>query len=159
MPRQLTLKAIRESQKEHGTIPFLVLLAIEIESTNEWIYLVNNTENIVSRGVTYLGCPFEIALPDVNDHTASEATLTVDNVDTRIWQGVRLLTSAPNIVLEVILASDPDDVMLRTEGMKLREAAATSKSITGKIVPDTIWQGGFPAHDFDPSQNPGIFTS
>lgn len=159
MPRSLTLAALRESQKEHGTDPFLVLLTIEVDSPGDWIYIVNNTENIVSRGVTYVGCPFEIALPDINDHTSSDATLTVDNVDPRIWQGIRMLNSAPNTVLEVILASQPDDVMLRTEGLRLREAAATSQSIVGKLVPDTVWQMGFPAHDFDPSQNSGIFTS
>jgi len=159
MPRTLTLAALRESQKEHGTVPFLVLLTIEVDAPGEWIYVVNNTEDIVSRGVTYVGCPFEIALPDINDYTSSEATLTIDNVDPRIWQGVRMLTAAPTILLEVILASDPNDVMLRTEGMRLREAAATSQSITGKLVPDTVWQGGFPAHDFDPAQNSGMFTS
>jgi hypothetical protein len=159
MPRTLTLAALRESQKEHGLDPFLVLLTIEVDAPGEWIRVVNNTENIISRGETFIGCPFQIALPDINDYTSSDATLTIDNVDPRIWQGVRMLTSAPRTILEVILASDPDDVMLRTEGLHLREAQATSQSITGKLVPDTIWQAGFPAHDFDPSQNPGMFTS
>lgn len=159
MPRPLTLAALRESQKENGTVPFLVLLTIEVESTGEWIRVVNNTENIVSRGETFLGCPFQIALPDINDYAMADATLTIDNVDPRIWQGVRMLTAAPNVILEVILASDPDDVMLRTEGLRLREAQATSQSITGKLIPDTIWQAGFPAHDFDPSQNQGMFSS
>ncbi len=159
MPRQLTLAAVREAQKEHGQDPFLVLLTIEVDAPGEWVRVVNNTENIVSRGETFIGCPFQIALPDINDYTSSDATLTIDNVDPRIWQGVRMLTAAPNTILEVILASEPDDVMLRTEGLRLREAQATSQSITGKLVPDTIWQTGFPAHDFDPSQNPGMFTS
>lgn len=166
MPRTLTLAAIRESQKEHGTVPFLVLLTIQLTEVShhndtpaEDITVVNNTEDIVSRGVTFIGCPFEIALPDINDYTSSDATLTIDNVDPKIWQGVRMLNGAPNVILEVVLASDPDDVMLRTEGLRLREAQATSQVISGKLIPDTIWQGGFPAHDFDPSQNPGMFTT
>jgi hypothetical protein len=70
-----------------------------------------------------------------------------------------MLTAAPIITMEVILASAPDDVMLQTTGLRLREASVTNQSITGKLVPDTIWQGGFPAHDFDPAQNPGMFSS
>jgi hypothetical protein len=159
MPRQLTLAAVREAQKEHGQDPFLVLLTIEVDSPGEWVRVVNNTENIVSRGDTFIGCPFQIALPDVNDYMTADATLTIDNVDPRIWQGVRMLTAAPIITMEVILASAPDDVMLQTTGLRLREASVTNQSITGKLVPDTIWQGGFPAHDFDPAQNPGMFSS
>lgn len=159
MPRQLTLAAVREAQKEHGSDPFLVLLTLEIESSGEYIYIVNNTENILSRGVDFIGCPFSIALPDVSDYMISDATLTVDNVDTRIWKGVRMLDSAPWVTLEVVLASAPDDVVFTATGFRLREASATSQSIVGKMVPDTLWQGGFPEGDFDPSQNPGMFTT
>lgn len=157
MPRQLTLQAIRQSQAENGNDPFLVLLTIEVDAPGDNVTVVNNTEDIVSRGVTYIGCPFSIALPDINDHTMSEATLSIDNVDTRIWKGVRALNSAPNVVLEVVLASDPDNPMFRTEGLKLREASADYQKVSGKLIPDTIWRMGFPAHEFDPSQNPGMF--
>lgn len=159
MPRNLTLAAVRESQREHGADPFLVLLTIEVDSPGEWVRVVNNTEDITSRGQTFIGCPFQIALPDVNDYMTAEASLTIDNVDPRIWRGVRMLNAAPVVTLEVILASAPDDVMLQTNGLRLREASATNAAISGKLVPDTIWQGGFPAHDFDPAQNPGMFSS
>jgi hypothetical protein len=157
MPRTLTIPAIRQSQREHGDDPFLVLLTIEVDAPGEFVHIVNNTEDIVSRGVTFIGCPFSLALPDITDYALAEATLAVDNVDPRIWKGIRLLNGAPTVLIEVILASDPDTPMLTTAGLKLREANADSQSITGKLVPDTVWQAGFPAHDFDPSQNPGMF--
>lgn len=157
MPRSLTLQAVRQSIKEHGEDPFLVLLTIEVDAPGEKIYIVNNTEDIVSRGVTFIGCPFSLSLPDINDTSLAETSLTIDNVDPRIWQGVRMLNTAPMILMEVILASDPDTPMLATTGLRLREASANTTSITGKLVPDTLWQIGFPAHDFDPSQNPGMF--
>lgn len=157
MPRSLTLQAVRQSLKEHGDDPFLVLLTIEVDSPGQKVYLVNNTEDVVSRGITFIGCPFSIALPDVSDLTLADTTLAVDNVDPRIWQGIRTLNEAPNVVLEVVMASEPDTPVLTTPGLRLREASVTAQTITGKLVPDVLWQIGFPAHDFDPSQNPGMF--
>lgn len=157
MPRQLTLQAVRQSIKENASDPFLVLLTIEVDAPGQSIRVVNNTEDIVSRGQTYIGCPFSIALPDINDHTMSEAQLSIDNVDPRIWQGVRALDTAPSVLLEVIMASEPDAPMFRSEGLRLREASADLRTVSGKLIPDTIWRMGFPAHEFDPSQNPGMF--
>jgi hypothetical protein len=157
MPRSLTLPAVRQAQAEHGTDPFLVLMAIEVDVPGNYIRIVNNTENIVSRGETFIGCPFSMSLPDVNDNSLSDFTISVDNVDPRIWQGIRMLNAAPLVWIEVILASDPDTPLLSTHSLRLREASATAQTISGKLVPDSIWRMGFPAHDFDPSQNPGMF--
>jgi hypothetical protein len=157
MPRSLTIQAIRQSQKEHGDDPFLLLLTIEIPG--EPIYIVNNTENITSRGNEYIGCPFSIVLPDINDKEFSETSISIDNVDPRIWQGIRLLDEAPEITLELILASLPDEIVFSAVGLKLREASANPSAIVGKLLPDTVWQMGFPAHDFDPSQNQGMFST
>lgn len=159
MPRALTIQAIREAQKEHGTVPFLVLLTIVTMPEAANINIVNNTEDIVSRGVTFIGCPFSLALPDSTDHTVESAEITVDNVDTRIWQGVRSLLRPIEIILEVIMADTPDQVLISTTGLVLREASANDKTISGKLVVDTVWQMGYPAHDFDPSQNPGMFVT
>jgi hypothetical protein len=157
MPRSLTIPAIRQAQSEHGDDPFLVLIAIEAGTPGTYIRVVNNTENIISRGETFIGCPFSLSLPDVTDTGLSDFSISVDNVDPQIWQGIRALNAAPLVFIEVILASDPDTPLLTTSGLRLREASATAQVITGKLVPDTMWQLGFPAHEFDPSQNAGMF--
>lgn len=155
MPRSLSPSAIRAAQAENNPDPFLLLLTVDV--SGQFVYLVNNTVDIVSRGTNFVGCPFSFVLPDSLDQVISEATLEIDNVDPRIWQGLRELNEAPYITIEVILASEPNTVLLKGEGMRLREASTTSQKITGKIVPDTIWQAGFPVHEFDPAQNPGLF--
>jgi hypothetical protein len=63
------------------------------------------------------------------------------------------------LTLTVILASDPNTVVMQTGNLRLRGADATNTEIQAKMVVDSVWQNGYPAHDFDPPQNPGMFTT
>lgn len=153
----LSPTAIRAAQAENNPDPFLVLLTFVLMPDAPDVRVVNNTVDIVSRGATFLGCPFALLLPESSEKVINEATLEIDNVDTRIWQGVRVLTRAPDVIFEVVLASQPDAVLLASDGLKLREATASLSKVRGRLVPDSIWQAGFPAHDFDPPQNAGLF--
>lgn len=158
MPRLLSSSAIRAAQQENSPEVFLVLMTIvTMPETADNIRVVNNSEDIVSRGLTFIAAPFSLSLPDSSDSTFTTAQVEIDNVDTRIWQGVRALDQASQVKIEVILASEPDTVILTTDGLIMREATATNTKVTGTLLPDSVWQRGFPAHDFDPSQNPGMF--
>jgi hypothetical protein len=158
MPRALTPRAILEAQRLNSSDSFLVLLSFLIPGPDPDIRVVNNSVNIVSRGSTYIGMPFRIILPDEAEYATTNARLELDNVDPTIWQGIRLLTAAPEVIIEVILASDPDVILIRSVGLKLREASATNEVISGLLIPDSVWQAGYPEADFDPPQNRGLFT-
>lgn len=159
MPRSLTPRAILEAQRTSSDVAFLVLATIRLQGVAPDIFVVNNTEDIVSRGVTFVGCPFRITLPEDVDHViTSDAQIEIDNVDPRIWQAVRQLGFAPDILLEVVISAELDTPLLVTKGLKLRQATVTTQTVSGTLVPDSIWQTGFPSDDFDPAQNQGLFA-
>jgi hypothetical protein len=153
----MSIAAIRQAQDENSNQPFLVLLTFYLAPATTDVRIVNNTLDIVSRGQTFIGCPFAIALPDGTDQIATGAEIEVDNVDTRMWQGVRALSEAPLVKVEVVLSTAPNTVLVDTDGLRLREVTATRATLRGKLVPDSIWQAGFPAHEFDPRQFQGLF--
>jgi hypothetical protein len=161
MPRNLSPRAILEAQRLNSDAVFLVLLTVFLEGFRgeQDLRVVNNTEDITSKGRVFVACPFRITLPeDVDEVITSPASLEIDNVDPRIWQSVRMLPFAPRVSIEVILAEEPDTIVLSTVGLKLREATASTTTVSGSLVPDSIWQTGYPVADFDPQQNPGLFT-
>jgi len=158
MPRSLTPRAVLEAQRENSDEAFLVLLTLRMNGVTDDIRVVNNTVDVTSRGENFIACPFKITLPDDLEFATTNARLELDNVDPSIWQAVRELSFAPEVLLEVVLAGEPDSVVLATVGLKLREASATSSVISGTLIPDTIWQAGYPEGDYDPPQNPGMFT-
>lgn len=136
---------------------FLVLMTITFSATDVQ-HIVSNTENIVSRGVTYQAWPFSLTLPNQLETTTSSATLTFDNVDPAIWQALRDVNGIPSVLIEIVTASDPNTVILRCANLKLRNAQATTKTVTAQIYVDSIWQIGYPAHDYTPGEYPGLFS-
>lgn len=153
----MTISAIRAAQAEHSDDPFICLLTFVLMPAEPDIRIANDTVDVVSRGQTYVGCPFAILLPELTDQAAAGATIEVDNVDPRIWMGVRALAEAPEVRLEVVLASEPSSVLIAVEGLRLREATADRSVLRGRLVPDTVWQSGFPGAEFDPPHYAGMF--
>lgn len=136
---------------------FLVLLTITYDDGTQE-HVVSNTENITSRGVVYVAWPFDLTLPNQLDATQSVATLTFDNVDPAIWQALRNVDTIPKALIEIVMASDPNNVVLSCDHLKLRSANATSKVVTVQVYVDAIWQIGYPAHDYTPGEYPGLFS-
>lgn len=159
MPRPLSPRAIVEAQRVNSQEVFLVLFTIGMGGTAPDVRIVNNTEDLMSRGQNFIGIPVRITLPeDPEEFITSNASVEIDNVDPNIWQGLRALTFSPSIMIEIVLASEPDTVILATSGLRLREATATTAVVSATLVPESIWQVGYPEGDFDPPQFPGLFT-
>lgn len=159
MARPLSTRAIIEAQRINSDAVFLVLMTVFMENIEPDIFIVNNTENVASLGRQFIGCPFKLTLPEDTDQVlTSPCSIEIDNVDPRIWQGLRSLGFSPRVDIEVILSDEPDTILIKTEGLRLRQASATITTISASLIADSIWQQGYPQDDFDPRQNQGMFT-
>jgi phage-related protein len=90
MSRSLSVASILEAGKVASNVPFVVCLDIEVINpatglTVEFLYLVNNNEDIVFNGHTYLKFPFDIALKQESG-TQPEITLTAHDYSNTIQQ-------------------------------------------------------------------------
>lgn len=133
----------------------LVLLTVDYLGV---VYrFVNNNENVVSRGQTYLAYPFELALPSDTEDQLSEASIRIDNVSGEILDTFRTFETSPNITLEIIRTSVPDEVLLQTIGFRLRAISVDEASVEGKILLDDVYRFQYPMHDYLPSTFPGLF--
>lgn len=110
----------------------LVLVTIEHDDLPEPIRVVNNIEDIVSNGATFVGLPFEIELPDEGERPG-EARIRVDNVDRRIVKAVRSIQTPPDVTVQVILASQPDVIDMEITGLKLRDTTTDAAAVTGYL--------------------------
>lgn len=157
MTRDLSV-AYRNSAaaQETSAVP-LVLLTISHVELGEPTRLCNNGEDIVSRGNTYVGFPFEITLPDETDGQAPVAKLRVSTVDRRVIQAVRQISSAPTVTIEVVLASQPDVVEASFPELQLTMTPWDSFTITGDLEIDTLAHERYPYLTFTPSTAPGVF--
>jgi hypothetical protein len=156
-PRLLTATARAALAAQETGEVFLQLVTITHEDLASTLYFVNNTVDIVSRGNTYLGWPFQITLPDEREDTMPTVQLVIDNVDRRIMEGIRLLPSAPALRLEVILASDPDTLEAGPFNFTVRGVEYDALVIQATLAPEDLLNEPAIAYTFAPKDFPGLF--
>ena len=136
---------------------FLVLLTIDHADIDPPIRVVNNTENITSRGDEFIAFPFDIELPDNTREAPPRARLTIDNVSREIAQSIRLITSAPTVLIELIRASAPDTVEVAFPAFNLRDVKWDMLQVSGDLTVEDLMTEPFPAGQFTPAHFPGLF--
>ena len=134
-----------------------MLVTISHEQLDPPLRFVSDIVNHVSRGDEYLGWPFRIALPAEKDDELSSVQIEIDNVDRRIMEGIRRLTTAPTVTLEVVLASQPDTLEAGPFVFALRATDYTAFSISGTLAYEDILNEPWPQYLMTPATDPGIF--
>jgi hypothetical protein len=133
------------------------LIEITHDDLTEPIRVARNDQNIVSNGNTYIGYPFDVAMPGNPAEGAIGARITIDNVDRAIIAALRALTSPPEVKIQIVLLDTPDVVEEEHAYFKLVSAKYTRLVITGTISVRYLGNDAYPVDSFLPSTFPGIF--
>lgn len=134
---------------------FLWLLTITTSKEN--ILLVNNMEDIVSRGKKYTAYPFDISLPVEDGSKALALTLKIDNVDQVLIEAIRGFLEPPVMKLELVLSSDFNTVEKKIDFLRLSNVEYDQLQIRGQLKPNNVLGNSFPASSYDPAQFPALF--
>lgn len=136
---------------------FLALLTLDHTDINPAIRAVNNTEDVVSRGDTFVAYAFDLILPESSAEAPPRARLVIDNVSQEIAQAIRSITSAPSVLIEIIRASVPDTVEVALPLFYLRDVKWNAMQVSGELVVEDLMTEPFPALQFTPAHFPGLF--
>lgn len=154
----MTTRALTESAFASDTADvWLVLLTIAHDAIDPPIRVVNNTEDVTSRGETFTAYPFNLVLPDEREDAPPRARLEIDNVSREIAQAIRSITSAPTVTIEIIRAADPDTVEMSWPFFSLRNIKWDSKVVSGDLTVEDFTSEPYPAGIFSPASFPGVF--
>ena len=137
---------------------WIALLTIRHPTLAENVNIANNLDEIVSNGITYLGCPFDITLPSNTEEGQSGAKLRVNNVSQDLVKYVRTITTAAIVDIQIILASSPNVIEARYSGLELRQVTGDVGYIEGTLSHDNLLLETFPSHSFSPSYFSNLFT-
>lgn len=148
------LRTVLEQWSHDDT--YIVLVTITHEDMSDIIRVANNNEDVISNGHTYIGFPFDISIPQEDD-SPPKGVLTVQNVDKRIGQAIEGLKVPPRIKIEVVLASDPDDVWLEYKNFWLRDAQGDAAAVSGVIDTWDFLRDIWPARLATKDRCPGLF--
>lgn len=157
MSRSLTLATRRALNAPETNEIFLVLLTISHKDMDTPIRVVNNAEDVTSRGDLFTAYPFDLSLPNDEDNQSPRARLVIDNIDRQIVLAVRQLSSSPTVTIEIIRAADPDMIEARFVDFRFTNITYDSQMIEGDLTLEDFTAEPFPAASFSPSLFPGLF--
>lgn len=156
MSNQLSPALLAQLFAQESNDPFLMLITLSHPTFSD-IRLVNNTEDIVSNGLTYTSFPVTIRLPVDDGETTRELNIDFDNVSLELIDEIRTVTTPINLKIEMILASNPDLVEITLEDLKLRSLTYNKQRISAKIIMDNFLNVELNAEVYGPKNFPGIF--
>lgn len=141
---------------ESGEV-FLALLTIDHDDLSQPIRVVNNNEDITSRGNEFIAFPFGFTLPDDQEDAPPRWGLQISNVSREIGQTIRQIAGPPSITLEIIRAAAPDTVEMSFPGFLLRDVRYDAQQVTGTLAVEDLTREPFPARTFTPATFPAVF--
>ena len=84
------------------------------------------------------------------------AKITIDNVDQQIINTVRSITTPPTATLQVILASQPNQIEAQFDGLTLRNIDYDQYKVTGDLMFENVLTEPV-ALNMSPPKFPGLF--
>lgn len=166
MVRELSDNFKKATNAQETTEVYIVLVTISHPSFTEDLRIASDpfedlpdagVKGVISRGEEYLFLPFSLNLPAQDDTGVARASITIDNIDRRIVSSIRQATSAVNITIEIVLASDVNTPEITVLDFKLERVTYDALTVSGDISVEYYDTEPFPQGRFTPSKWPGIF--
>lgn len=147
---------IRQFYGQESGDPFLMLVTLTHESFDP-IRFVNNVVDIESRGETFMAFPVSIILPADDGEITKEVKMSFDNVSLALIDELRSVTTTITAKIEMILASNPNNVELELVDLKLRNVTYNRQTITAALYLDDFLNTEMSSEKYTPTSFPGIF--
>ena len=114
--------------------PFLILLEITHADLATPIRVVNDVQNIIVNGNTYIAMPFRVNLPDDVKGQIPQATLEVDNIGRELTQWLEVSGGGQGAKCKImqVLRSDPNDVEFEIT-LDLTNLSITNEVVSGQL--------------------------
>ena len=149
---------MERAQRTNEASSLLLFLEISAPSIPETLRIVNDTQDWISNGLTYLACPFQFKLPDDTAGQTPRAQLVIDNVGMGMTQDLESL--APNeMVMCRLMISDTanPNVYERTYRLPMTMASASTGQVTAQLGVDFLMRQQAVRLRANPFTTPGLF--
>lgn len=136
---------------------FLTLIELSHDSWDAPLYLVNDSQDIVSNGQAYQQFPFQVSLPGEADEGLPVLNWSACNVDRLIVQRLRGITGTVEAVCSWIIASEPDHIQRGPYTTSMQSVAYNAETIGGTLGLDPILDEPFGRLTMTPATTPALF--
>lgn len=134
MARTISANARSQIQATETQDVILVVLDINHSSLANPIRVVNNNQNIVYNGNTYLASSFRFTPPAQEEGELRRATLSISNVDRSLITLVRSITTSPTVTANVVFVGATVEREAGPWDFDLFDVSYNAETITGTLV-------------------------
>jgi hypothetical protein len=152
--RPTTIPAI---QSVSSDIVLLALLTFTLPG-QPTLRVVNNTEDVTSRGNIFTAYPFTLSLPADDGDSLPSLSIQISNVSQELVEYLRLLPEPPVVLLEVVSNVDFNVVEKAVGFLKLSSVNYDALTITLAMQLDNFLARRFPKEDYIPATFPALFA-
>jgi hypothetical protein len=136
---------------------YLFLLEINSTQLDEPIYIVNNNEEVVSRGITYEPFPFEVVLPPDDGSKPQNLKLVTFNVHPDLIDLIRQTVEPPTVKLELVTTADLDFVEKTVDFMTVVGSTYDALNITFDLASSSVFARAALRGKYTQTEFPGLF--
>lgn len=138
--------------------PFLVLLEITHADLAVPVRVVNDTQNLTSNGVEFIGCPFDVTLPDDVDGQVPQAKLSIDNIGRDLTQWLEFSRGGQGAICRImqVMRSDPNTIEFDMS-LDLTNMVITNETVTGMLGFQNMLNRSGTIPTFTPQNAPGLW--
>jgi hypothetical protein len=142
--------------EQNSSVVWMFLLRLT-DGNGETIYLVNNNEEVVSKGKTYIPFPFEVTLPADDGTKLPSLSISFANFADEIVTAIRGWITPPTIDIELVTSKYPDIIEKSLIGMTLRGITFDALTVSGTLEVKDILNSKFPSETYSPTRFPSLF--
>lgn len=158
MARTVSATALSAMLSQQTEQVFLTCVTISHPDLNEDLRFVDDNTPLQRNKGLYLPAAFQFRLPSDQEDNVPRGQIVMDNIDRQIIAAVRPLREAPEISIEIVLKSTPNNTELGPISFKLREFSYDAETIVGEVSPDEDFlNDAFPRRSFTPRTARGLF--
>ena len=157
MSNELSQTLLTQLFSQNSNDPFLMLVTLSHNDFDN-IYFVNNTEDVVSGGITYSPFPMKISLPVDDGETLREVAIEFDNVSRELIDELRSVTDLIDVNIKMVLNSNPDYIEIELDELKIRNVTYNKETVQAKLFMDDFLNTELSSERYTPANFPGIFS-
>ena len=149
---------LERRQRVTDTSGMLLFMDISAPSFSGPMRVVNDTQNWVSRGVTYIGIPFGFKLPDDVSGTTPRAQLVMTNVGTGITSELERLQPNETVLAKLMVSDRANpDAWAQTLYLPMTQVSLSGTQATAQCGVDFLMRQQAVKLRANPFTLPGIF--
>lgn len=156
----ISLNALLQAQSASSGDIWIVLATVKHSTFSAPLRLASpRYQPITSNGLVFSNAVFDVVYPSDQFDESARASVTFDGVNGQILAALQGLRPRPTVTFEIVLESDPDEVIFTAPDFEISNVTQDGVTMTTiELEVSRVFSLPFPGINMDRRRVPGMFT-